>query len=141
MYRPKMVIGKLRTNKPIEVLKERYKGQGLTEDDFRSIEEANKLFDGLEVYLSLWDYDKHSSYHLSGWDDAIDETIMMAIYHMEQTAPMPIYIDSKEDFIRDWKSGNYEPPCALTFDKEDVEEITVLREESEDGKVQNTASK
>jgi len=141
MYKPKIILGKLKTNKPIEVLQEWYKGQSLTAADFENVLEANKIFDGLELYLSLWAHDKHSSYHLSNWDNSIDEKIMLAMYHLEQTSPFPMYLDEKERFIEDWESGNYEPACAFTFDLEDVEVIKVIQEEIEDGKVQHTSSK
>lgn len=129
MYRPKVVKARLNTNKPIDVLEERYKGQGLTKEELESIVEANKLFKGLIVYLSLWDYDNYTAYHLYGWDSEIDEIMMLAMYHSEQTSPLQIYLGKKEEFISDWKSNRYEPDCAFTFEIEDVEVIEVIQEE------------
>ena len=129
-YIPKVIKCRLKTGgKTIEEIREKYKGQGLTYRDFENLQKANEEFDGIVLYLSLWEYDNHGSYHISGWDNEVDEKMMMGIYYAEQTHPFPQYIDKLKEFIADWKAGEYDPGCPMAFDKEDVEELEVISEE------------
>lgn len=130
MYQPKIVLCRLKTGgKTIAEIREKHKGQGLTYRDFENLQKAFEEFNGLKVYLSLWAYDNYRSYHLHGWENDIDEKMMMGTYYSEQTHPFPQYIDKMEEFIVDWKAGEYDPGCSFCFDPEDVEEIEVYREE------------
>ena len=130
MYKPKVIKCRLKTGgKTIEEIREKHKGQGLTYRDFENIQRANEQFDGIILLLSLWDHDNYESYHVYGWDDEVDEKMMMGIYYAEQTHPFPMYEGKLEEFIADWKAGTYDPDCALCFDKEDVEELEVISEE------------
>ncbi|SHJ74892.1 M78 family metallopeptidase domain-containing protein [Tepidibacter formicigenes] len=129
-YQPKIIKCRLKTGgKTINEIREQNKGQGLTYRDFENIQKAYEEFDGVVLLLSLWDYDNHESYHVYGWDDEVDEKMMMGIYHAEQTHPFPRYKGKKEEFIADWKAGKYNPGCPMCFEKEDVEELEVIREE------------
>lgn len=129
-YRPKVIKCRLKTGgKSIAELQERYEGEGLTHGDLENIQQANKLFDGIVLFLSQWDYDKHKSYHLYEWEEEHDEKIMMAIYYLEQADPNTQYKDKLEDFQKDWKTEEYDPGCAFCFDPQDVEEIEVIQEE------------
>lgn len=130
MYKPKVIKCRLKTGgKTIEEIREKNKGEGLTYRDFEDIQRANEQFDGTVLYLSLWDYDKYESYHVYGWENEVDEKFMMGIYYAEQTHPFPRYKGKLEEFIADWKAGDYDPGCAICFDKEDVEELEVISEE------------
>lgn len=129
-YMPKVIKCRLKTGgKTIEEIREKNRGQGLTYRDFENIQRAYEQFNGVVLYLSLWDYDNYESYHVSGWDDEVDEKMMMGVYYAEQTHPFPRYKDKLQEFITDWKAKRYDPGCAMCFDKEDVEELEVIREE------------
>lgn len=129
-YKPKIVKARLKTGgKSIAEIREQNKGQGLTYRDFENIQKANEQFDGLIVYLSLWEYDNYSSYHLYGWDDKDDERMMMGMYYAEQTHPFPQYKGKLEEFIADWKAKKYDPGCVFGFEPSDVEELEVIQEE------------
>lgn len=99
----------------------------LTESKY--IKRANEQFDGLEVFLSLWDYDGHSAWHLWNWKKEDDEKVMMAIYQAEQEHPLPRYKGNIEKFKEDWKAGEYDPVCAYVFPLCAVEVLEVIQEE------------
>lgn len=129
-YQPKIIKCRLKTGgKSIEEIRERHTGQGLTYRDFENMQRANEAFDGVVLFLSLWDYDKHADYHMHGWEQEQDKKIMMAMYYAEQTHPFPQYKDKLEDFQKAWKAEEYDPGCAFIFDPRDVEEIEVIQEE------------
>jgi hypothetical protein len=143
-YRPKIVKARLKTGgKSISEIREQNKGQGLTYRDFENIQKANEQFDGLVIYLSLWEYDNYSSYHLYGWDNKDDERMMMGMYCAEQIHPAPQYKGKLEEFIADWKAKAYDPGCVFGFEHSDVEELEVIQEEvkevRQDGKEKEKA--
>jgi len=129
-YQPKVIRCRLKTGgKSIEQIREENKGQGLTYRDFENIQRASEEFDGLIVQLSLWDWDKHESYHLHNWDPADDERMMMGIYYSEQVHPVPRFKNDLDRFKAVWAAGEYDPGCPLCFPPSDVEELEVLCEE------------
>lgn len=129
-YQPKIVKCRMKTGgKSIEKIRERCKGQGMVYRDFENIQRAEEQLNGLTLILSLWDYDKHESYHMHNWEPADDEHVMMAIYYYEQIRLYTQYKNNLEKFKQDWAAGEYDPGCALCFDPADVEEIEVLSEE------------
>lgn len=129
-YQPKVIRCRMKTGgKSIQKIREQYKGQGMVYRDFENVQKANEQFDGLTMVLSLWDYDKHESYHLHNWEQDDDARVMMAIYYSEQVHPYPRYKDDLEAFKAVWAAGEYDPGCALCFDPADVEEIEVICEE------------
>lgn len=121
----KMVRCSLHTGgKSMDQIRERFKGQGLTYRDFENLQKMYEEFDGAEVVLSLWDWDRRESYHLDSWLAADDEKVMRGVYFAEQTHPFPQYKDNFEKFQCDWKAGEYDfGGASLTFSPEDVEEI------------------
>jgi hypothetical protein len=133
MYQPKVILGRICTGgKSIEEIQKDCKGQGLSIQDIENIRKAYEYFNGVDLWLSLWSYDNYSAYHLYGWKDDVDEKMMMGIYHMEQVHPFPHYKDKLEDFIKDWKGKKYNPDGALCFEKNQVEVLGVVQEESKE---------
>lgn len=129
-YQPKIIRCRLKTGgKSIQEIREKYKGQGMVYRDFENMQKANEQFNGLTLLLSLWDYDKHESYHMHNWEQDDDERVMMAIYYSEQVHPYPRYKDDLESFKADWAAEKYDPGCVLCFDPADVEELEVICEE------------
>lgn len=130
-YTPKVILGRLKTGgKSISQIREQYKNQKLSDSDLESIRKMYEAFDGLSVQLSLWEFDTHESYHLHGWDDKDDWSIMNGLYFAEQIYPFSCYKDDFERFSSDWKTNQYYPDASLTFFPEDVEEIETICEES-----------
>lgn len=126
--KPKYFKCRLKTGgKTIEQIREQNKGQGMTWRDFEKIQLGYNYFDGVELLLSLWDYDNESCYHVSGWGDDVDSKMMMGMYYMEQIHPAPMYKDNFDKFTDDWRAGEYDPGMPFCFDKEDVEELEVLQ--------------
>lgn len=129
-YKPKIIRGKI--NIPYRDWKgyrEEYQGQGFTVSDYKNMQKADQYFNGLELYLSSWDYDHHSSWHLYNWDKSIDERVKLALYHAEQFSPFPAYRDDFEGFCEDWEAGEYSPGATYTFQHCQVEVLEVLQEE------------
>lgn len=132
-YQPRITRCRLHTGgKSIAELRERYKGQGLTYRDLESVKRSLDLFDGVELFLSQWEFDGGVDYHIHGWNDDVDERVMEATYEAEQTHPMPQYKGKKEAFIADWKAGEYDPGCPFIFWPGDVEELEVMQEEEKE---------
>ena len=129
-YKPKVVLARLKTGgKTVEQIRDELKGQGFTWNQFKHMKESYDLFDGLELYLSLWAYDGHSAWHLYNWKQEDDERVMNAIYHAEQFNPFPAYLKDYEKFVADWKAETYDPGCVFTLPLDAVEVLQVLQEE------------
>ena len=65
----------------------------------------SSLEDGTYVFLGLKDKEKDKEVH----------------YMMEQDSSMGVYIDDREEFDKDWDSGNYEPDGSYYLNPENVE--------------------
>lgn len=131
MYKPKVVLGLLQTgNKSIKGL--RQENKDMTLEDLRHLKRAYDLFHGLEIYLTMWDYDKHSCYHLGGWNKGQDKRVMEAMYQLEQDSAFGIYYQRRKDFVMDWEYGVYESSGIVTFDIADVKVLKVVQEEAKE---------
>ena len=128
----KMMRCRLHTGgKSIAQIQEKFKGQGLTYRDLENLQKMYEEFDGLEVALALWDWDRRESYHLDSWMTSDDETVMRGVYFAEQIHPFPRYKNNFDGFQDDWKAGKYDfDGASLTFSPEDVEEIEEILMES-----------
>lgn len=99
--------------------------------DDKEIESLIKVFnelDGAEV-LVIKSF-TGEDYCLASWDPEVDEKIMEFVYLAEQDPYFGTYIDEREEFINDWKSGEYEPAGSLVFAEADVEIIEELKKNS-----------
>ena len=65
----------------------------------------SSLEDGTYVFLGLKDKEKNKEVY----------------YMMEQDSSMGVYIDDREEFDKDWDSGNYEPDGCHYLNPENVE--------------------
>lgn len=77
--------------------------------------------DGVKLLFSTWDYDKHSCYHLSGWNDPEDDAVMRTMYQTDDVygpQAMPI-----EEFTKIWQAKEYDPPGAFCLELDQVEII------------------
>lgn len=121
----KMIRCRLHTGgKSVEQIHEKFKGQPLTYRDLENLQKMYEAFDGVEVILSLWDWDRRESYHLDSWSADVDEKVMRAVYFAEQTHPFPRYKDDFDRFQHDWNTGKYDfGGASLTFQPKDVEKI------------------
>ncbi|MFL0365351.1 hypothetical protein ACH0BF_20295 [Pseudobacillus sp. 179-B 2D1 NHS] len=87
---------------------------------------AYDLADGLEVIVKKsW---TGNDYSLIAWDDTDDEKIREFIYQVEQDGMFGTYVDEREEFIKDWESGEYCPAGSLLFNEKDVEIIEELKQ-------------
>lgn len=100
---------------------------GVRENEIETIKKIYKKLDGVTLYLSLWDYDNYESYHLTSWDNDVDDLVMEAIFILEKE--FGVY-DDFEEFKREWKNKEYDPCASIAFQKDFVEELEVIHEES-----------
>lgn len=82
--------------------------------------EMMNAVDGIEIGI-MPSFHSEDSYLVVGWDEAVDEKMREFVYQAEQDPMFGTYIDRREEFLADWKSGEYEPPSAMAFQKCDVE--------------------
>ena len=68
----------------MEKVQKELKGKGFTRNEMKAMARCYNFFDGLEVYLSKWNWDSHEKWHLYSWDDEIDETVMKAVYEADR---------------------------------------------------------
>lgn len=85
--------------------------------------------DGHVLYFSQWDYDKHQSFHLYGWDDADDEAVMLTMYQCEAENGGTYTLEA---FTEMWKAKAWEPVGAFCLPLDKVEVQEVKQEEEKD---------
>ena len=131
-YLPKVAYVRLHTaGKTAKDYQQELKGQGFTFNQFKHMAKSDEYFDGLELWVSMWSYDNHESWHLWNWKKEDDNWVMMAMYEAEQFNPYAKYIDDFEGFKADWEARTYDPGCTYTFPLEAVEVIEVVQEEKD----------
>ena len=86
--------------------------------------------DGHTLFLSLWDYDNHESWHLYDWPEESERAVMETMYITETEAGMCLS-DSLEEFEENWQE--WEPQGSFCIPLSNVEEIKVIREEAAGG--------
>ena len=132
-YKPKVVRARLKTGgKTVQSVREKLTGRGFTVRDFQSIIKAGNYLDGLEVQLSLQNWDNYENWHLWNWKQEDDEKVMLAMYQAEQFHPfaaMRNYKNNFEQFKEDWKKEEFDPGASYTFSIDEVEVLEVLQEE------------
>ena len=131
-YLPKVAFVRLNTaGREVKDYREEFKGQGFTSNQFKHMKKADELWDGLELWVSMWDYDNHESWHLWNWKKEDDNRVMLAMYEAEQYNPFCAYEDDFEGFKADWEAGTYDPGCTYTFPLSAVEVLEVVQEEED----------
>lgn len=129
-YKPKVVLAKLKMPaKDWKEYREELKGQGFTVNEFKAMQRADQYFNGVVLYLSSWDYDHHSCWHLWNWEAEWDERVKLALYQAEQFHPHKRYKNDFERFCKDWAAGEYDPGMTYSFTHEQVEVLEVIQEE------------
>lgn len=87
--------------------------------------------DGHTLILALWDYDDYESWHLYYWGNKDDQAIMETMFITETAAGMCIH-DTLEEFAAAWGAGEWYPEGSFCIPLENVEVLTVLREEQKE---------
>lgn len=128
---PKVVLARLKTATTLDEVRQQLKGQGFTRNEMKAMIRSMGFFDGLEVFLSKWNWDNYASWHLYNWKQQDDETVMKAIYEAEQRHPYSCgrYKNDFAQFEKDWKAETYDPGATLAFEDAQVEVLEVLQEE------------
>lgn len=94
------------------------------------VKETGYPIDGRALIFSLWDYDNYENFHLSGWRDDDDETVMLTIHQSEEKAGLCVY-DTFEDFVKAWRTGEYEAECSFCLAPENIDVLEIIQEECE----------
>lgn len=90
-----------------------------------TVKNTNTPLDGATLYLGLWAYDNHESYHLYGWGNEADEKVMLAMKQADE-----LYQDEPiEEFEELWKAKEYDPPGSYCIDLDKVDVLEVVQEE------------
>ena len=87
--------------------------------------------DGRVLYLSLWDYDHHRSWHLYGWEDEDDEAVMQTMFQTETQAGM-CSCETLDEFTIMWHANEWEPIGSFVLPLDNVEVVEVKQEEEKD---------
>jgi hypothetical protein len=122
-YIPRTVTGRMNFK---NITDEEIMKSCINKNEAEAVRKAYEKLDGTVLLLTLWNYDKHEDYHLSGWNDETDKTMMEAMFIIESA--FDGYSDF-EEFKRIWEDGKYDPGCSVVFPKNCVEEIKVIHEE------------
>lgn len=87
------------------------------------IKNTNTKLDGLTVQLSLWNYEKGSWWSFDKWCKEDDKQVMEVMYEAKKEHPR--YVNTFENFQKEWEAGEYEQSGAywIDLDKVDVQEI------------------
>ena len=85
--------------------------------------------DGRELIFSLWDYDNYESFHLDSWDNDDDEAVMQTLYWSENEELRFCLYDTLEDFVKAWKTCDYEPECTFCLVTDKIDVLEIIREE------------
>lgn len=123
-YTPKTIKGKMNFR---NITNEEIMKTCSSESEVAAIRKYYEKLNGAELILSLWNYDKYESYHLTSWDDKIDSLMMEATFIIESNFGS---YGNYEEFKKDWETNEYDPGASIIFSKNCVEEIQVLCEES-----------
>lgn len=131
-YLPKVALVRLHTaGKKVNQYREELTGQGFTYRQFEHMKRSDEYWDGLELWVSMWNYDNHESWHLWNWKKEDDNQVMLAMYEAEQFHPYGRYMGDFEKFKADWKDGKYDPGMTYTFPLEAVEVLQIVQEEKD----------
>lgn len=131
-YLPKVALVRLHTaGKEVKEYQQELKGQGFTYKQFEHMKRADEYWDGLELWVSMWKYDNHESWHLWNWKKSDDRRVMLALYEAEQFHPTPRYKNDFERFKADWEAGTYDPGCVYSFPLAAVEILEIVQEEED----------
>lgn len=129
-YKPLIVKARLKMDgRSYEEIKKELKGQGFTCYEMKSMVKEGECFNGLELYLSKWNYDNHEKWHLYSWEEEADEKVMLGLYQAEQYHPYKRYVKDFERFKKDWEAEEYDPGMTYAFKDSEVEVLEVLQEE------------
>ena len=139
-YLPKVVLARLKTATTMEKVQKELKGKGFTRNEMKAMARCYNFFDGLEVYLSKWNWDSHEKWHLYSWDDEIDETVMKAVYEAEQFHRFSCgrYKNNFEQFKEDWEAETDEQVEVLEVLQEEVNNIDPEEVQREVRKAEDT---
>lgn len=102
-------------------------GPAPTEEEIKDTTEFYNRLEGAVAYVA--DGLMNSDYSLIGWPDEENKRMKEAIYLAEQDPMFGCYINSREEFDKDWDAGEYEPFGVLTFDKSEVEIVEEIKTE------------
>lgn len=106
-----------------QILKD-FDGPKPSDEVVQHIIKAYDIIDGLEVAVT--DTFVDNGYSLVEHYKKDNEKFKEFIYLLEQDPFVGTYVNDREQFDKDWNSGEYEPPAALHFDNDDVEIIEEL---------------
>ncbi len=97
----------------------------VTQEELNRYKTSMEMVDNLEIVVTDSFYD--DSYALISYEEKDEDTWREFIYLQEQDPFFGTYVDEREEFLEDWKSGEYMPNGSLVFQPADVEIIERLK--------------
>lgn len=96
-----------------------------TEEEVQGWIKAYDLINGIELVVvkSLIS----EGYIPVSWNDEDNGKIRDFVYQAEQDSFFGTYVNERDEFLEDWKSGEYSPDGVLTFDIKDVEILEEIK--------------
>lgn len=125
-YTPKIIKCKINIQ---NIRNEEIAKQCACDNEISCVKKFYEKLDGAVLYLSLWDYDNHECYHLTGWDKDFDKQVMEAMFILE--SEFGVY-SNFEEYKKVWELGEYDPGCSIVFPKNIAEELEVICEEQKE---------
>lgn len=119
MYKAKFTTG----DKTVEEIKENFSGP-ISNKEAAEWKEVFELISGAEVIVT--NSFTRERYSIIGWPEESEEKIKELIYLAEQDMYFGTYQNEREQFMKDWAAGTYEPAGSLALDEEDIEVIKEL---------------
>ncbi|MGY0692645.1 hypothetical protein ACW2QC_07600 [Virgibacillus sp. FSP13] len=102
-------------------------GPAPSKEDVQSWIKVYDLISGIELIVMKSPIT--DGYVPASYDKKDDWKIRDFVYQAEQDPYFGTYINDREEFLEDWKSGDYSPMGSLTFSGDDIEIIEELKGE------------
>lgn len=104
-----------------EELLNQYEGPKSSDQFIKEMKKAYDSLDGLEI-LAMKSF-VSDGYIVIAWEEDDDPLIRDFIYQAEQDEYYGTYVDEREEFLKDWKTGDYSPMGSLSFSEKEIEII------------------
>jgi hypothetical protein len=107
--------------KKVEELFNQYEGPKPNKKFIMDMKKAYESIDGLKI-LVMKSFIS-DGYIAIAWEEEDDHLIRDFIYQAEQDEYFGTYVDERDEFLKDWKTGDYSPMGSLSFSSEEIEII------------------
>lgn len=108
-----------------EELFNQYEGPKPSKKFIKDMKNAYDSLEGLKI-LVMKSF-ASDGYIAIAWEEEDDHLIRDFIYQAEQDEYFGTYVDERNEFLKDWKTGDYSPMGSLSFSAEEIEIIEEMK--------------